>query len=61
MTMLPALQKMAFLLLLLHWFSFFFIRTNSVIDSREYSTKLPANGEVVFIGRPGDLFGIDIR
>jgi hypothetical protein len=28
--------------------------------SKEYSTELPVNGKVVFIGRPGDVFGIDI-
>ena len=29
--------------------------------SREYATKLPASGMLVFIGKPGDAFGIEIK
>lgn len=34
---------------------------NYTTVSKDYSTKLPANGKAVFIGRPGDVFGLDIR
>ena len=34
---------------------------NFTAVSKEYSTKLPSNGKIVFIGRQGDVFSVDIR
>jgi len=34
---------------------------NYTTVSKEYSTVLPAGGRVVFIGKPGDVFHLDIR